>query len=194
MKDPQCSVCGTITKQVPNTTTIWRCPNCGKFEERWSSHEAGPVRPTREALHMIDALKWSSRSLCHRLKVGAVITTGDLKRVLSIGYNGPAKGLPHDRCKNTPGTCGCLHAEDNAIAMVDSTIPDKALFVTHQPCEQCAQRVIQANIHRVYYLDTYRSDAGASLLNSVGILTSQLTLKPSDFSWVPDRFRTQPGT
>lgn len=128
------------------------------------------ARPSRELIHMANAFMWASRSLCSRLHVGAVITTCDLKRVLSIGYNGPAKGLPEDRCKaSIPGGCGCLHAEDNAIAQCDSTIPSKVLFVTHQPCETCAQRIIQAGFARVYYSKTYRSDSGATLLQSMGI-------------------------
>lgn len=129
---------------------------------------------------MLNAWMWASRALCHRLKVGAVITTPDMRRVLSIGYNGPARGLPHDRCRNTPGTCGCLHAEDNAIAAVDSTIPDKILFVTHQPCEQCAQRVVQANIGKVFYSTTYRSDAGADVLTQLGIEVQQLAISQSN--------------
>ena len=146
-------------------------------------------RPTRESLHMQFAMMWASRSLCHRLHVGAVITSPDMRRVLSIGYNGPARGLPHDRCRNTPGNCGCLHAEDNAIAAVDSTIPNKVLFVTHQPCEQCAQRVIQANITQVYYLETYRSDAGAAVLNLAGIRVSRLSLSPPSFLLDQAKFR-----
>jgi dCMP deaminase len=128
---------------------------------------------------MATATMWAARSLCSRLKVGAVITSSDMRRILAIGYNGPAKGLPQDRCKaSIPGACGCLHAEDNAIAAVDSTIPNKILFVTHQPCEQCAQRVMQANIAKVFYSLTYRSDAGAALLSSVGIPTVCLPSSP----------------
>lgn len=150
------------------------------------------TRTSREAIHMQTALMWSSRSLCSRLKVGAVITTPDMRRVLSIGYNGPARGLPHDRCQsNKPGACGCLHAEDNAIAQVDSTVPDKILFVTHQPCEQCAQRIIQAGISKVFYSMTYRSDVGATLLNSVGIPASPLPLNRTDLAWLTEHAPTR---
>jgi deoxycytidylate deaminase len=35
------------------------------------------------------------RSTCRRRSVGAVITSGDLTRVLGVGYNGGAKGGLH---------------------------------------------------------------------------------------------------
>jgi deoxycytidylate deaminase len=57
-----------------------------------------------------------------------------------------------------------LHAEDNAIAMVDSTIVDKTIFCTVMPCEMCAQRIIQANITTVYYLHDYRNTVGVQLI------------------------------
>ncbi|KKL98133.1 hypothetical protein LCGC14_1827500 [marine sediment metagenome] len=126
-------------------------------------------RPTRELIHMSTAGIWAKRSLCTRGQAGTVITTEDMRRVLSIGYNGPAKGLPHDRCNGEKGKCGCLHAEDNAIAALDSTITKKSLFTTMSPCVMCAQRIIQAGIGRVYFWEQYRTHEGLSVLASVGI-------------------------
>ena len=134
----------------------------------------GIDRVKRDVIHMATAYLWSQRSVCSRLKVGAVITTPDLRRVLAIGYNGPAAGLSEDRCSGTPGGCGCLHAEDNAIARVDSTIPEKQLFVTYQPCVMCAQRIVNAGITRVRYMLTYRDDAGAKLLTETQIDVDQI--------------------
>lgn len=142
-------------------------------------------------MHMLTCLLWGQRSLCKRAKVGAVITTGDMRRVLSIGYNGPARGLPHDRCRGTQGTCGCLHAEDNAIAQVDSTIPDKAIFLPMWPCEMCAQRIVQANISSVYFLAEYRSSAGVDVLNQCGVRLQQVELPPPDSDWLAQLFRIQ---
>lgn len=136
-------------------------------------------RPTRESLHMLTALMWSQRSLCKRLHVGSVITSADMRQVLAIGYNGPGKGLPHDRCRGEqPGACGCVHSEANAIAAVDSTIPNKLLFVSHQPCETCAQLVMNAGIRAVYYWTTYRDDTGANLLRSADIPCQPMALEP----------------
>jgi dCMP deaminase len=127
-------------------------------------------RPWRQSIHMRTAQLWAKRSLCKRLRVGCVITTHNMRRVLSIGYNGPARSLPHDRCRvDAEGNCGCLHAEDNAIAMCDSTIPDKVIFVTVAPCEQCASRIINAGTTTLWYIDKYRSDVGLELLKDARI-------------------------
>lgn len=125
---------------------------------------------------MTTALVWSARSVCSRLQVGCVITTEDLTRTLSIGYNGPARKLPHNLCTGIAGACGCLHAEDNAVAMVDSTIPNKVAFVTHEPCTQCAQRLIQANVQQVYWLHRYRNPGGHQLLLDAQVRSSQMVL------------------
>jgi len=54
-------------------------------------------RPTFEQVYMDFAIAISRRSTCKRLQVGAVITTTDFRKVLAIGYNGNASGLPN-RC------------------------------------------------------------------------------------------------
>ncbi len=135
-------------------------------------------RPSRLMIHMATALLWAQRATCKQpnRKVGAVITTADMTRVLSIGYNGPAKGLPNDACRNTSGSCGCLHAETNAIAQVDSTIPNKHLFVTLQPCEMCASLIAQANISTVWYLRPYRNTNGLKILRACQIQVHRMQL------------------
>ena len=133
-------------------------------------------RPKREIIHMCTALMWGQRSTCKRpnRKIGAVITTDDMTQILSIGYNGPCKGLFNDACRNTEGNCLCLHAEMNAIAKVDSTILNKVLFVTMQPCEMCASLIAQANISMVWYLDSYRTNDGLVILNQCSIKNRQM--------------------
>lgn len=113
---------------------------------------------------MATAFLWASRSEDPRLKVGAIITTSDMRRVLSFGYNGLAKGRPKEDIRIEPGNSGCLHAEDNAIAMCDSTVPDKIIFITHAPCEMCAQRIVNAGFSRVYFCKGYRDKSGLHIL------------------------------
>lgn len=128
------------------------------------------MRLTREEIHMKTAMLWAERSLCKQpnRKVGCVITSSDLRQVLSIGYNGPARHLPNDNCRGaTP--CGCLHAEMNAIAMLRHRTTKVAAFVTMEPCELCAQLLIQAEVCKVYYLNEYRTHEGLSLLDSAGV-------------------------
>lgn len=135
------------------------------------------MRPTREDIHMRTALLWAQRSLCKQpnRKIGCVLTDIDMRRVLSIGYNGPARLLPNDSCRNIPGNCGCLHAEQNAIALCTSREP-KIAFITMEPCEQCAQLLIQANVVKVYYLDSYRTHVGLEVLSTAGRRVVQLRL------------------
>lgn len=135
------------------------------------------TRPTREQLHMETAFSWSARSTCSLpdRQCGAVITTGDLRQILSFGYNGPGKRLPNNFCQTwrnsatdgpieTVSRCPCLHAEDNAIAFVDGSIPGKSIFITMSPCLICAQRIVNANITRVYFQDVYRDLEPVELL------------------------------
>lgn len=121
---------------------------------------------------MATAYMWGRRSVCKRNQVGCVITTQDMRRVLSIGYNGPAAALSHDECNEEltdRDGCGCLHAEMNAVAAVDSSISDKIVFVTVMPCRSCAQLLAQSNVSRVYYSRKYRNEYGIVLLRDAGV-------------------------
>jgi deoxycytidylate deaminase len=131
-------------------------------------------------------------------QIGAIITSFDMRRVLAIGYNGPGRDMPDNFCQSwrieqtklrpvqisedevvampgpvvcdgTVSSCPCLHAEDNAIAFVDSTVPDKRLFVSMQPCLICAQRIMNANIRHVYFKDEYRDCSGIQALQEAKI-------------------------
>lgn len=119
-------------------------------------------RPSRESIHLETASLWSKRSTCKQenRQVGCVITSEDMRRVLAIGYNGPPRAMPNDSCRQVKSDCGCLHAEMNAIAAVDSSIPNKILFVTMAPCEMCASLIAQAGISKVYYRDDYKNRVG----------------------------------
>ena len=128
-------------------------------------------RIRREEIHMLTAHLWSRRSTCKQpnRKIGCVITTSDMKQILSISYNGPPRQLPNDACRNIKSDCGCLHAEQNGIAMVDGTILNKVMFITMQPCETCANLIAQANISKVYYSAEYRNYKGINRLKECGI-------------------------
>lgn len=129
-------------------------------------------RPSFEDIYMRLALSLSERSTCQRLKVGTVITTLDFRKVLAVGYNGNASGLPNgcDR-KHEPGNCGCLHSEENAVINCDSPRHiEKIVFVTHMPCALCAKRLINlGQVRKVYYHSEYRTSDARELLQTVGI-------------------------
>jgi dCMP deaminase len=128
-------------------------------------------RPPFEDIFMDLALSVAKRSTCHRLQVGSVITSSDFRKVLAIGYNGNASGL-HNGCdRETPGNCGCLHAEQNSVINCDAPrSTDKIAFVTHLPCQMCAKFLINlGNVKKVYYANLYRDTTSLSLFDQVGI-------------------------
>jgi dCMP deaminase len=128
-------------------------------------------RPSFEDIYMALAGSVSARSTCNRLQVGTVITSTDYRKVLAVGYNGNASGLPNQCDRDEPGNCGCLHSEENAVINCDSPRHvEKLVFVTHLPCPQCAKRLINlGNVRLVVYRTDYRSREAISLLQSVGI-------------------------
>ena len=129
------------------------------------------ARPSFEEVYMDFAQSISRRSTCKRLQVGTVITTTDYRKVLAVGYNGNASGLPNSCDRDEPGNCGCLHSEENAVINCDAPRQtEKLVFVTHLPCPMCAKRIINlGNVKRVIYKDVYRSQGALDLFQTVGI-------------------------
>lgn len=135
-------------------------------------------RPSFDEIYMRLAFELARRSTCRRLQVGAVITTLDHRRVLAVGYNGNASGLPNDCDSDAIGSCGDLHAELNAIINCDAPRElQKLVYVTDSPCVNCAKALINlGNVQRVYYSREYRIKDSLALLERVGISTHQLVL------------------
>jgi len=133
--------------------------------------QARSDRPPFEQVYMDFANLISRRSTCQRLQVGTVITTTDFRKVLAVGYNGNASGLPNTCDREQPGNCGCLHSEENAVINCDAPRQtEKYVFVTHLPCAMCAKRLINlGNVKRVHYQNDYRNTDSIELLRSVGI-------------------------
>jgi len=137
-------------------------------------------RPELDDYFMEIAKVVARRSTCLRRKVGAVFVKD--KRILSTGYNGVPKGLPH--CENTgcqradypSGTyheiCRAVHSEQNAIvqaAIHGVSIEGATLYCTHQPCALCAKMLINAGIVRVVYEEDYPDDGSLGFLKLAGI-------------------------
>ncbi len=133
-------------------------------------------RPSFESIYLNLARTLAVRSTCSRLNVGTVITSTDYRKVLAVGYNGNATGLPNRCDREEPGNCGCLHSEENAVINCDSPRQvEKIVFVTHLPCVPCAKRLINlGNVRQVYYGQDYRIRDSIELLESVGIMVKQL--------------------
>jgi dCMP deaminase len=151
------------------------------MKKKKTSPPTEPSRPSFQEIYLQLAGTLAERSTCRRLKVGTVITSTDFRKVLAVGYNGNATGLPNSCDRDEPGNCGCLHSEENAVINCDAPRHiEKFVFVTHLPCVQCAKRLINlGNVQAVYYAQDYRIRDSVKLLNSVGIRVEQFPTETS---------------
>lgn len=109
-------------------------------------------------------------STCKRLHVGCVIVTPTMSEVLAIGYNGPSAGEDNGACRNTPGQCGCIHAEANALVKCSTQKPGWMICSTC-PCEHCAGLIVNSRkVSHIIFANQYRNDLGLNRLNRGGII------------------------
>src|SRR5262249_27716898 len=101
----------------------------------------------------------AERTTCVRMGVGCIITDLSFTQVLSMGYNGAARGLNNGCVSPLAGQCGCVHAEANALVKSNYTITDQQMFCTHMPCRNCAQLIVNSNVTRLFYRNDYRDEA-----------------------------------
>ena len=110
-------------------------------------------RPTMEEIYMHLAIELSERSKCSKAKVGCVIATKDLRKIIGLGYNGYAKKIDYTCIEEI---CYCLHAENNAITSSGSEYTDKVFFVTMMPCFPCTIQIINSGCSKLYYHSDYK--------------------------------------
>lgn len=103
----------------------------------------------------------ATRSTCSRKHVGSVIVRD--KTILSTGYNGSIRGLPHcddaDHLMEDGHCVRTIHAEANAIiqaAKNGSGIDAATIYVTASPCWSCFKMIANAGIRRIVYGEFYR--------------------------------------
>lgn len=126
-----------------------------------------------EEFFMEQALIFSKRATCSRLKVGVIITTMNNIQ-LAEGYNGSISG--HDHCEdvgcllNEEGRCiRTVHAEQNAIlnAMKKGvSIEGGRAYVTHEPCETCTKLLLQSGIKEIIYLKGYQNKYNQNFIDN----------------------------
>lgn len=124
----------------------------------------------------------SSRSTCLRNQVGAVIVKES--QILSTGYNGAPKKLPHcadvgcirEEMGITSGErhelCRGLHAEQNAIiqaAYHGVSVRGAKIYCTTRPCSICTKMIINAGIQEVVYIEEYKDDLASQLVREAGL-------------------------
>ena len=142
-------------------------------------------RPSWDEYFMGIAFEVAKRSTCDRARVGAIIVRD--KRILTTGYNGAPRGLPH--CDEVghlivDGHCvRTLHAEQNAIiqaALHGVSTDGGTIYVTHQPCLNCAKMIINAGIRRVVYAGAYPDENSQAFMAQAGVALQH-------FPWPPER-------
>ncbi len=116
----------------------------------------------------------ASRSTCPRKLVGAVIVRD--KTILSTGYNGSIRGMPHcsevghmmenDHCVAT------IHAEANAIIQAAKNgvmIDGATIYITASPCWACFKQIANSGVRRIIYGEFYRDDRIFKVAQTLGI-------------------------
>lgn len=132
-------------------------------------------RPSWDKIWMQMSETIAKRSHHSTFKVGALIVTSDNTQVLSLGYNGNAKGMSNVPQSEAPGLSGLLHAEINALLKLDYNNPkDKVMYLTLSPCEYCAKAIVNSGIKKVVYKKDYRNLDGISILKTAGIEVERL--------------------
>ncbi len=116
----------------------------------------------------------ATRSTCDRKHVGAVIVRD--KTILSTGYNGSVRGLPHcdeDDHMMEDGHCvRTIHAEANAIiqaAKNGTAIDGATIYVTASPCWPCFKTIANAGIRRIVFREFYRDPRIFDVSKALGI-------------------------
>lgn len=169
----QCPTCSSDLLEFVggDGARFFNCWLCGEAEATVSP------RPSMPVTYMKFAKLMSRRSTCAQRSVGAVITSADFEQVYSVGYNGNAKG----RINGCDGlgwkdSCGCIHAEMNALIKCSTKDITKVMFITLAPCSLCAKMMVNSGFSLVYYAEDWKSADGLKILREAGIKVIKLPL------------------
>jgi dCMP deaminase len=103
----------------------------------------------------------ATRATCDRKHVGALLVRD--KTILSTGYNGSIRGMPH--CSEVGhlmenGHCvATVHAEANAIIQAAKNgvaIDGATIYTTASPCWPCFKLIANSGCQRIVYGEFYR--------------------------------------
>ena len=120
-------------------------------------------RASWDAYFMSIAQVVATRSTCPRKYVGSVLVRD--RTILSTGYNGSIRGMPH--CSDVghmmeEGHCvATIHAEANAIVQAARNgvrIEGASIYVTASPCWSCFKLIANAGIKEIFYGEFYRDE------------------------------------
>jgi dCMP deaminase len=132
------------------------------------------ARASWDEYFMNIAKEVATRSTCPRKFVGSVIVRD--KTILSTGYNGSIRGLPHcDEVGHLMEDGHCvrtIHAEVNAIVQAAKNgtgINGAAIYVTASPCWNCFKQIANSGITRVVFGEFYRDERTLQVARDLNI-------------------------
>ncbi len=120
------------------------------------------------------AVQVATRATCDRKHVGALLVRDRI--ILSTGYNGSIRGMPH--CDDEGhmmenGHCvATVHAEANAIIQAARTgvgIDGATIYTTASPCWPCFKLIANAGITRIVFGEFYRDPRIFDVASKLGI-------------------------
>src|SRR5512140_3575829 len=133
----------------------------------------------------------ATRATCDRKHVGAVLVRD--RTILSTGYNGSIRGLPH--CTEVghmmeDGHCvATVHAAKNGVAIEGATI-----YTTASPCWPCFKLIANAGCRRIVFGEFYRDNRIFEFSQQVGLELVELNVPASPDVQPPDTGHARPVT
>jgi dCMP deaminase len=121
----------------------------------------GQQRSSWDQYFMDIARQVATRATCDRKHVGALLVRD--RTILSTGYNGSIRGLPH--CDDVGhmmenGHCvATVHAEANAIIQAAKNgvrIDGATIYTTASPCWPCFKLIANSGCTRIVFGEFYR--------------------------------------
>ena len=143
--------------------------------------EQGHKRADWNTYFMNIARTVATRATCDRKHVGAVIVRNRV--ILSTGYNGSIRGLPH--CDDVghlmeDGHCvRTMHAEANAIVQAARNgvaLESAEIYVSASPCFNCFKLIANAGIRKIYYGEFYRDEKIHDFAQQLGMELIDLSM------------------
>jgi dCMP deaminase len=140
----------------------------------------GSARVSWDEYFMNIAREVATRSTCSRKHVGSVIVRD--KTILSTGYNGSVRGLPHcddeDHMMEDGHCVRTIHAEANAIiqaAKNGTSIEGAWIYVTASPCWPCFKMIANAGLRRIAFHEFYRDERIFEFSKALGIELAEVS-------------------
>lgn len=85
-------------------------------------------------------------------KVGCVLVD-EQNRVISLGFNGPPRGVLVEYRDRDQRLLRTIHAERNALTFANTSVRGATAYITHPPCAGCTAALIQSQIGKVVFVE-----------------------------------------